>query len=122
MRCLPVTARLRRPSRFAWPCRTTIDANPATGGARRTRTGSSRYAAAARTTWAAEWLAGGHAVHSSVSAVAGYILAALPPAGRQGTASVDAASINLVVSVANLVIGVAILVLVVADVVMRVLA
>ncbi|VAH54763.1 unnamed protein product [Triticum turgidum subsp. durum] len=59
---------------------------------------------------------------SSVCAVAGYILAALPTAGRQGTAGVDAASINLVVSVANLVIGVAILVFVVADVVMRVLA
>lgn len=38
--------------------------------------------------------------------------------GRQGTAGVDAASINLV---ANLIVGVAILVLLLTDVVMRVL-
>ena len=58
---------------------------------------------------------------SSVSAAAGYMLAALPAAGRQGAIAVDGASINLVVSVANLVIGVAFLLLVVADMVMSVL-
>ena len=57
---------------------------------------------------------------SFASAVAGYMLAAAPVAGRQGVTVADAASINLVVSVANLVIGVAILLLLVADVVLRV--
>ena len=60
---------------------------------------------------AAERHAGGTQFVSSVSAAAGYMLAALPAAGRQGTIGVDAASINLVVSEANLVTGVAILVL-----------
>ena len=58
---------------------------------------------------------------SLASTVAGYMLAAAPVAGRQGGIVADAASINLVASVANLVIGVAILMLLVADVVLRVL-
>ncbi|KAF6985442.1 hypothetical protein CFC21_003303 [Triticum aestivum] len=58
---------------------------------------------------------------SSVSAVTGYILVALPAAACQGTVRLDPASINLVVSVASLIVGMAILVLLVADVVLRVL-
>lgn len=63
----------------------------------------------------------GSQVASSVSAATGYMVAAPPIAGRQGTIAVDASSINLMASIANLVIGVPNLMLLVAAIVMHVL-